>query len=487
MPPATKVSKAALTWGAGIDPELKPLADELVDVARSAAEKAIAADAGQAVLSNDAGSLEQAFAETLRAAPEAQRLAARQVVLPELLRKRLVRVDLRSATPVEQQAAPVLSETVLKAIRVSEDFRIPSKGKVDIDAKAKEHASWLGAPQGPITACPDGHGKFRHFAHGSVYWTPETGAHEVHGAIRDAWASMGWERSYLGYPVSDELTVPDTIGRISHFQGGTVYWRPERGAFAVHADVMEVYGQHRWEQGVLGYPIEPTQMGSPKTQRFEGGIVRGGAAQFPKTKLVTRLHEIKLIDETDAPWPVGEGGADEMRLGGSVLDQGGKQVAFGPLHVGDFDEGGMRVRRFGPQELCACALADSPGWPKTYVATLLLAEEDGGGFVDALRKLVDKLAAWAKKQLSELLVKAGKSLAGAVGAVVGAVLGEVVAYLIDHVAGWFSGLFDDVVMMPMVHRIKVKDVWQFEDSKDRTKQASGGGGRYEATIDFALR
>jgi len=44
----------------------------------------------------------------------------------------------------------------------------------------------------------DDRGRCRDFEHGPIYWTPQTGAREVHGAIRDKWASMGWERSRLG-------------------------------------------------------------------------------------------------------------------------------------------------------------------------------------------------------------------------------------------------------------------------------------------------
>jgi hypothetical protein len=48
-------------------------------------------------------------------------------------------------------------------------------------------------------------GRFNHFSGGkSIYWTAWTGAHEVHGAIRNHWAALGWEWSWLGFPVSDE-------------------------------------------------------------------------------------------------------------------------------------------------------------------------------------------------------------------------------------------------------------------------------------------
>jgi uncharacterized protein with LGFP repeats len=88
----------------------------------------------------------------------------------------------------------------------------------------------LGFPTTDELGTPDGHGRFNHFEHGSIYWTPETGAHEVHGLIREKWASIGWERSRLRYPTSDEETPPGGHGRVSDFQGGAIVWTPEHGA-----------------------------------------------------------------------------------------------------------------------------------------------------------------------------------------------------------------------------------------------------------------
>jgi uncharacterized protein with LGFP repeats len=75
----------------------------------------------------------------------------------------------------------------------------------------------------------DGRGRVRDFEGGSIYWMPETGAHEVHGDIRATWADMGWERSRLRYPVSDETNTPDGQGRMSRFQGGAILWTPGGG------------------------------------------------------------------------------------------------------------------------------------------------------------------------------------------------------------------------------------------------------------------
>src|SRR5262249_30511842 len=85
--------------------------------------------------------------------------------------------------------------------------------------------SLLGAPTIPESTAPDGIGKCRHYAGGSIYWHPQTGAHEVHGLIRQLWSKFGWEKSYLGYPITDEIHTFDGAGRVSKFQGGELIWR----------------------------------------------------------------------------------------------------------------------------------------------------------------------------------------------------------------------------------------------------------------------
>ncbi|MCE7008136.1 AbfB domain-containing protein [Kibdelosporangium philippinense] len=78
------------------------------------------------------------------------------------------------------------------------------------------------------TRTPDGKGTYTHFASKlSIYWTPDTGAHLIYGAIYDRWAAMDWERSYLGYPKTDEEQVGNL--RRSTFQGGYIYHDPATG------------------------------------------------------------------------------------------------------------------------------------------------------------------------------------------------------------------------------------------------------------------
>lgn len=88
----------------------------------------------------------------------------------------------------------------------------------------------------------------------SIYWTPVTGAHAVQGAIRATWASLGWERGPLGYPVSDELAVRASSARTSTFTGGVIVWTPAIGAHEVHGAILVGYAAAGGPAGRLGAP-----------------------------------------------------------------------------------------------------------------------------------------------------------------------------------------------------------------------------------------
>lgn len=85
--------------------------------------------------------------------------------------------------------------------------------------------AFLGQPITDELGTPDGSGRYNHFENGSIYWTPWTGAFEVHGDIRARWAAMGWEQSSLGYPVSDEHDAPG--GRQNDFENGWIFWNAD--------------------------------------------------------------------------------------------------------------------------------------------------------------------------------------------------------------------------------------------------------------------
>jgi hypothetical protein len=137
-------------------------------------------------------------------------------------------------------------------------------------------ASFLGLPVTDETGTPDGKGRYNHFQGGSIYWSPQTGAFEVHGAIRGKWASLGWEKSFLGYPVTDETGTPDGIGRYNHFQGGSIYWTAQTGAFEVHGAIRDKWASLGWEKSPLRYPVTDetgTPDGKGRYNHFQYGSI----------------------------------------------------------------------------------------------------------------------------------------------------------------------------------------------------------------------
>jgi glucose/arabinose dehydrogenase len=117
-------------------------------------------------------------------------------------------------------------------------------------------AGILGYPVTGENGTPDGVGRYNHFNKGaSIYFTPGTGAHEVHGSIRGLWEQLNWEKGVLGYPITDETTTPDGIGRYNHFnKGGSIYWSPGTGAHEVYGAIMGRWSRLGYERSYLGYP-----------------------------------------------------------------------------------------------------------------------------------------------------------------------------------------------------------------------------------------
>ncbi|WP_208903074.1 DUF2599 domain-containing protein [Streptomyces incarnatus] len=129
----------------------------------------------------------------------------------------------------------------------------------------------LGCPTSGELTTPDGRGRYNTFDHGSIYWTSTTGAHPVWGAIRDKWSDMGWEAGKLGYPVSDELTNPDSEGKRQQFEGGTMYWHPtlSHGAHAVSGKIGWVWSAYNWESGAFGYPTSDVYWDNDNKENYQ--------------------------------------------------------------------------------------------------------------------------------------------------------------------------------------------------------------------------
>jgi len=93
--------------------------------------------------------------------------------------------------------------------------------------------------------------RFTNFQNGgSIYWSATVGAHEVHGAINALYQGMGGPSSYLGMPTSDEQGIP-FVSRYNYFENGKIVWTPA-GAYAVQAATQMTFdsGNFGFDNGV---------------------------------------------------------------------------------------------------------------------------------------------------------------------------------------------------------------------------------------------
>lgn len=149
--------------------------------------------------------------------------------------------------------------------------------------------SFLGKPITNERGTPDNRGRYSVFDNGSIYWTADTGAVEVHGVVRDKWRDLGWEAGPLGYPITDEQGTPDRAGRYSVFEHGSIYWKADLGAHEVRGRIRDAWRDAGWEAGSLGYPIsDEHDVPEGRQSDFEHGSITWHAATNTTTTSVTQ-------------------------------------------------------------------------------------------------------------------------------------------------------------------------------------------------------
>ncbi len=186
----------------------------------------------------------------------------------------------------------------------------------------KKHAElggdqgFLGAPLGEETATADEGGSYRDFEGGSIYDSESTGAHEIHGAIRAKFLELGWNESSQRLPNTDETIARDGVGRFNTFGSGhdrAIYWSPATGAHEMHGDIYRKWKSLGGIDGPLGYPTtdESVTPGDPQGRfnRFQGGAIYWSPA--------TGAHELreKILEQWKAQ------GAESGALGFPTSDE----------------------------------------------------------------------------------------------------------------------------------------------------------------------
>lgn len=144
-------------------------------------------------------------------------------------------------------------------------------------------SSLLGIPTAEAIDVPGG--AVREYQGGSIYYSQDTGAHVMYGAILDRYRALGGPSSELGFPTNDEGDTGDGVGRFNDFStpgGAAIYWNPQWGASVIRGRVLETWRQAGAVSGPFGYPSADTSiMDGVQTGKFVGP--EGTEIQWSKT------------------------------------------------------------------------------------------------------------------------------------------------------------------------------------------------------------
>ncbi len=218
----------------------------------------------------------------------------------------------------------------------------------------------------------------------------------------------------------------------------------------------------------------------------------------PWNTLHLRVRKTICVDETDGFLGT-EAGDDEMLLGGHIIDATGDMKKVGILHLGNAFDDGEEVSYNPPLVFGSYNLKKDDailingketelGWPRTYHAIVVLAEEDMGGFPGFLNDLASFVLPMIKAELTKALAGLG-SILGAVGAAIGAAIGALLGELVDALFGFFVSVWEDDVFIPLTLSQTLPfpmPAWGSTTSPVVQLGWKGHGGHYRVRFDWEM-
>jgi uncharacterized protein with LGFP repeats len=153
----------------------------------------------------------------------------------------------------------------------------------DGDADAAITQAWDagGGPTGPLGpknggVYPAGPGFGQDFASGKFYFTPDTGAHAMRGAILDKYLALGGPTDGdLGFPTIDEGDGKAPGSRNTTFSAAdrpVIFWTPDNGAHVVRGAINAAWDKLGGSAAALGVPTDDESYnGDEVSQTFSGG------------------------------------------------------------------------------------------------------------------------------------------------------------------------------------------------------------------------
>ena len=127
----------------------------------------------------------------------------------------------------------------------------------------------------PIAAAIDvGAGAERDYSGGVIYYSKDSGAKVMYGAILDRYKALGGPTGDLGFPTNDESDAGNGVARFNDFTapgGASIYWSPEWGAMVLKGRVRDAWLASGGINGPFGYPTtDTTTLSDTETGKFIG-------------------------------------------------------------------------------------------------------------------------------------------------------------------------------------------------------------------------
>lgn len=264
----------------------------------------------------------------------------------------------------------------------------------DADAAITQAWDVGGGPTGPLGikdggVYPIGAGFGQNFAGGKIFFTPETGAHAMSGAILDEYQALGGPADGdLGFPTIDEGDGKAPGSRNTTFSAAdrpVIFWTPDTGARVVRGAVNAAWDKLGGSAGVLGVPTDDeTYSGDEVSQTFSGGQVTWNRKTNAFTTAPPELAE--QLAGLEIPGDVTTAIAAARRAAGGPLGPlgapEGEQYAIGSDGAGQNYAGGkiFYSPATGANVLTGQVLAkyDSVGGPEGDLGFPTGNETDGG-------------------------------------------------------------------------------------------------------------
>lgn len=191
----------------------------------------------------------------------------------------MTRVANRLGRTMRRLTLGAVASAAAAALVVPSALASPESDAADAINQAWEAAgganSVVGGTAGDVVLVGEGYA--REFSDGKIFFTPTTGAHVIYGAVLDKYESLGGPAdSDLGFPTID--VVPGLVSsssRVSTFSASdkpAIFWTPDTGAWAVRGAINVAWDKLGGSAGQLGVPVEDERYdGDVVSQKFSGG------------------------------------------------------------------------------------------------------------------------------------------------------------------------------------------------------------------------